>query len=103
MVISAGSQRSPQPAALTDLNNKLSDHVASRLNELLDERGWDLEELERRSGIQKQSLRLWTAGAHPPKLAALVHLTRVFELSSMEELIGGPLGTTQLLGPAARE
>lgn len=60
-------------------------------------RGWSRELLAAKIGVRWNAVKGWEAGENPPRLEALLKIVEALKLASIEELLGGPLGTTQLL------
>lgn len=71
----------------------VASHVADRVTELLQERGLSERDLQRSEGISTGTIHKWKTGEGAPSLGVLLHLVDVFELCSIEEILGGPLGT----------
>lgn len=61
--------------------------------ELREREGWKRNVLATRAGIACSNLRLLEDGSHEPSPSTMLALVRVFRFCSIEELIGGPLGT----------
>lgn len=61
----------------------------------MQERGWTLYELEKRTGISQSTARRWVRGEAAPSLGVLLRLADLFELCSFEEVLGGQLGLTR--------
>lgn len=96
---------SPASAAPADIRlSRLSAmHVAARIVALRSERSWTRGKLARELGVRWGSLKKLEEGASLPSLGMLLGLVRVFELSSVEEVLGGGrLGTRVLLEIEAR-
>lgn len=79
------------------LSRKIAIHVGHRITELRQDKQWTRNALATRAGIAYSNLALLEAGDHEPNLSTMLALVRTFGLCSIEELIGGPLGTRILL------
>ncbi len=67
--------------------------IGTRLAALLQENDMTAYELATTEGISYNTVTSWLRGDNAPQLGQLLHLVEVFGLCSIEELIGGPLGT----------
>jgi transcriptional regulator with XRE-family HTH domain len=56
-------------------------HLCRRLADLRAQRGWTLEELAERSGLSKPFLSRLEAGSRQPSIAAVLTLTKVYDVS----------------------
>lgn len=81
------------PASQYEVSRPVATVIGRRIDELLRERGWGAADLQRREGIAYNTVRRWIAGDAAPSLGILLHLVDVFELCSIEELLGGTSGT----------
>ena len=80
------------------LSRQSAKHVATRVVALRTERDWTTGRLARELGVRWSSLKKIETAASLPSLGMLIALVRVFELSSVEEVLGeGRLGTSLLL------
>ncbi len=69
-------------------------YLGQRITLLREERGWSPYRLEKESGVPYNTLKRLEAGTTTdPGLGLLLHLVDVFGLCSIEELLGGHLGT----------
>ena len=82
------------PNSSHDLPQPIAALIGARIKELRKKRGLSLRKFNEETGIAQNTLRAWEAGDRPPSLAMALYLVDLFELCSIEELIGGTLGTT---------
>lgn len=93
-----GLSPTQKPAPDIRLSRSSATHVASRIVALRSERSWTRAKLARELGVRWNSLKRLEEGGSLPSLGMLLGLVRVFELSSIEEVLGeGRLGTRVLL------
>ncbi len=60
-------------------------------------RGWNRNRLADEARVSYPNLTKWERGEHVPKLDGLLRIARALDLCSVEEILGGPLGTQQLI------
>lgn len=76
-----------------NVSRPVASQIGKRITELLAENGmteWSLQEQE---GISYNTTKSWQRGDSAPTLGVLLRLVDVFGLCSIEEILGGPLGT----------
>ena len=78
-------------------SRKIADHLGQRIVQCREQRGWNRNVLARRSGLGYSHLRYLEEGRGEPTVSTVLALVRAFGLCSIEELLGGPLGTRILL------
>ena len=71
--------------------------IGARTRELRTEKGWSRQTLANKLGVRWNAIRYWEIGKNVPELQSLLLMVEVFGLRSIEEVLGGPLGTTKLL------
>src|SRR5947207_11291227 len=81
------------PASQYDVPRPVAEVIGQTIDDLLQARGWGPADLERHEGIAYNTVRRWISGDAAPSLGVLLHLVDVFELCSVEELLGGRSGT----------
>lgn len=81
----------------------IASHVGDRIAALRGERKLNRRRLARQAEIAYSYLVRLEEGRHEPTLGIMLRLVRAFDLCSIEELLGGPLGTRTLLDLMARE
>jgi transcriptional regulator with XRE-family HTH domain len=93
------------PASHYEVPRPVAALIGQRIEELLNERGISLYRLEQATGISQGTSSRWIGGAGSPSLGTLLFLVDFFDLCSIEEILGGYLGTHRCRaavdGPAA--
>jgi transcriptional regulator with XRE-family HTH domain len=88
-------------AAGRDLPDALRHHIGSRLLELREQRLLSQRALAARLGISQPALSKLEAGRSAPSLATLLRLLTVYDMDSVESLLG-PMPSRQLADAAFR-
>lgn len=81
------------PASRHQVPRPVARQIGQRVGELLVEHGLSEWALQEQEGIAYNTVKSWERGDSAPTLGILLRLVEVFELCSIEELLGGPLGT----------
>lgn len=86
---------------LQDLSENWTRRIAKRLGQrielLREEEGLSRSQLAERAGVGYNAVRDWEQGVRVPKLPSLLLIAEIFGYHSIEELLGGPFGTSELL------
>lgn len=92
--MSSSATRLPRPVAT---------FIGSRIADLRVRRDWTRNRLARELGISFNTLKKLEAGDTVPSLGTLLALVEAFELCSVDELLGGPLGTRMVRNLSASD
>jgi transcriptional regulator with XRE-family HTH domain len=71
--------------------------VGARIEELRKQKKLSRQQLAARLGVRYNAVSYWESGRSVPELQSLLLMVDVFDLGSIEEVLGGTLGTARLL------